>query len=363
MNSGVNSSILGFIFLPLIGLGLFGIIFLFGIFSIEKELRHVKKNEKELLKEQQQYQKEFEIYLDNYVKSQKKNSAKSRETEAERKVKEAKKKKELLKKQLDETEKRDNARRAEEEKKKKEQLKKKLDETEKKDETRRAEEEKKKKELLKKNSEEKKQNAKETTTHILTKSILEIIKKTNEEKEEYKKQKSNWIEFKTIVEKNQIKKLYHFTDYDNIHQIKKMGGLYSWSYMKNKNIEIPRSASDILSKNLDRAKGLENYVRVSFVKDHPMLHVALKESRIKKSVLLEIDPEVIYWIKTKYSKENAAKSAVNVDSSIETFKHLRFDLFSKNYFNISKNEKPYFQAEVLVWENIPAKYILNLEKF
>ena len=94
-----------------------------------------------------------------------------------------------------------------------------------------------------------------------------------------------------------------------------------------------------------------------------MLFVALKESRIKKPVLLEIDPEVIYWIKTKYSKENAAKSGVNVDNSIQTFKDLRFDLFSKNYLNISKNEKPYFQAEVLVWENIPAKYILNLEKF
>ncbi len=180
MNSGVNSSILGFIFLPLIGLGLFGIIFLFGIFSIEKELKLIKKNDRELLKEQRQYdkeQKEFKDYLNNNVNTQKKKS-KSREIEAE-KAKEAKKKNDILKKKLEETEKRDEARRAKEAK---ELLKKKLEETEKKDEARRAKEAK---ELLKKKpveTEKKNENKIEKTNQIVEQ--VEVKQKAKTQKKE-----------------------------------------------------------------------------------------------------------------------------------------------------------------------------------
>lgn len=41
--------------------------------------------------------------------------------------------------------------------------------------------------------------------------------------------KTNWQEFKNIIEEKGVKKLYHFTDRDNLESIIKNGGLYSWA--------------------------------------------------------------------------------------------------------------------------------------
>lgn len=84
MNCGVNSGILGFIFLPLIGLGFFSIVFIFLIFSIEKETIQVNKSKKLLQKEQQRYDKElkeYQVYCDSYFKSINNNTEESKKAE------------------------------------------------------------------------------------------------------------------------------------------------------------------------------------------------------------------------------------------------------------------------------------------
>ena len=40
--------------------------------------------------------------------------------------------------------------------------------------------------------------------------------------------RSNWEDFKKILEQHHITTLYHFTDRDNLENIIKNGGLYSW---------------------------------------------------------------------------------------------------------------------------------------
>ena len=40
--------------------------------------------------------------------------------------------------------------------------------------------------------------------------------------------RNNWEEFKKLLEQNNITKLYHFTDRDNLENIIKNGGLYPW---------------------------------------------------------------------------------------------------------------------------------------
>ena len=86
--------------------------------------------------------------------------------------------------------------------------------------------------------------------------------------------KTNWQDFQNILQKNGITKLYHFTDRANLASIKEYGGLYSWYYCQENNITIPKPGGSRTSWALDKQKGLENYVHVSFVKEHPMLYVA-----------------------------------------------------------------------------------------
>ena len=156
-DSGINTSILGYLLLAPSGLALIGPIMLIGTFSIESDYEHKIKSKRTRLKEQKQYDEEYleyETLLNEYESNLRKKNQKSRMSDAERKEKEVKKEKELRKRQLDETSRKDKVRRSEEEKKKKKLLKDKLDETERRDKARRAEEEKKKKELLAKQLEE-----------------------------------------------------------------------------------------------------------------------------------------------------------------------------------------------------------------
>lgn len=179
--------------------------------------------------------------------------------------------------------------------------------------------------------------------------------------------KSNWKEFHEVLIRNNINRLYHFTDRTNLESIIKNGGLYSWKDCQNKGIKIPKpggGGQGSLSWSLDSKKGLDNYVRVSFTQHHPMMYAAINEGRISDSVILEIDPEVICWAGSKYADKNATRNDVNVGETIDDFKKIHFSSVKEvNHFVLLPEEQPYYQAEILVKNFIPLKYIKNIGDF
>ena len=84
--------------------------------------------------------------------------------------------------------------------------------------------------------------------------------------------RKNWEDYKAVLEKYGITKLYHFTDFDNLESIIQNGGLYSWADCDDKGIKISKPGGSDTSRSLDRRDGLQNYVRVSFTKKHPMMY-------------------------------------------------------------------------------------------
>ncbi len=181
------------------------------------------------------------------------------------------------------------------------------------------------------------------------------------------KYKPNWQDFMTVLKEARITKLYHFTDRSNIPSIKSNGGLYSWWAAEKNNITISRPGGIGIGRQLDTRKGLQNYVRLSFNKNNPMLYVAQKEKRILQPVFLEIDPIVILDSKTLFTKENAAKNGVYPDSTLDFFRQIVIvdennhmaDLISLLGSNFLINSK----AEILVFEKIPLEYITNINQF
>ena len=176
--------------------------------------------------------------------------------------------------------------------------------------------------------------------------------------------KSNWLEFKEILDQHRITKLYHFTDRDNLESIIKNGGLYSWMDCNRKGIKISKPGGGDLSRSLDLKDNLQDYVRVSFTREHPMMYVAMKEERISNPLILEIDPEVIYWSETKYADSNATRNDAHVGKGFEDFKCIHFSsVKAHKHFDLPEEEQPYFQAEVLVKNFIPLEYIKNIGNF
>lgn len=176
--------------------------------------------------------------------------------------------------------------------------------------------------------------------------------------------KSNWQDFKAILDQYGITKLYHFTDRSNLESIIKEGGLYSWMDCDKKGIKITKPGGEALSRSLDCRHNLQEYVRVSFTTQHPMMYVAMQEGRISNPVILEIDPEVIYWKSSKYSDSNATRNDVCVGENLDAFKKIHFNsVKARTHFDLTDEEKPYFQAEILVKNFIPLECIKNITNF
>ena len=177
-------------------------------------------------------------------------------------------------------------------------------------------------------------------------------------------QKINWQQYKDIIERNNIKCLYHFTDRENLESIISSGGLYSWADCKAKGIDIPKPGGSMQSRQLDTRDNLQNYVRVSFVTQHPMMYVAMNEGRISNPVILKIDPKVIWMEGTKYADRNATKNGAQVGGELSDFERIHFNAVKANkHFDLDEDEQPFFQAEILVKNFIPLEYITNIANF
>lgn len=175
--------------------------------------------------------------------------------------------------------------------------------------------------------------------------------------------KSGVGQFIELLNKENIYKLYHFTDRSNIASIKKQGGLYSWFNCQERDINVCFPGGDSLSKTLDLYHNLEDFVRLSFNQNNPMMYTALRENRIIDPVILEINPDVILWYDTRFSNMNATKNGHVQGPSFNHFKSINFSIArNENYLNLSTEDKLYFQAEVLVKSFVPIDYITNINQ-
>ena len=176
--------------------------------------------------------------------------------------------------------------------------------------------------------------------------------------------KQNWQHIEQLLNENGITKLYHFTDKRNIESIIRNGGLYSWGDCVDHNIKVQVPGGSEESHSLDYYKKQQYYVRLSFVKNHPMKFIAMSDERQLQPVILEISPEVLFWKHTKFTDQNAVKTGANISGDPNDFsKLIHFDAIkATNVYDLSEEDRSYFQAEILVHHCLPLCYILNLDE-
>lgn len=127
--------------------------------------------------------------------------------------------------------------------------------------------------------------------------------------------------------------MYHFTDERNIPFIKENGGLYSWELLDELGVIIPTPGGDSLSKRLDLRNNLQDYVRLNFTSNHPMLYAAKKSGRIGKSVLIKVDLDVLYWHDTLFSDRNATDKSALIGSHFSGLGKVNFGLINIDYWD------------------------------
>lgn len=171
--------------------------------------------------------------------------------------------------------------------------------------------------------------------------------------------KINHDSFRQVLLGHGISCFYHFTDERNLENIRKYGGLISWYSCAKHEIGVISAGGDSLSRNLDVRYGLQDYVRLSFCRDHPM---AYKHKLAGKNlVLLQIKIDVALWEETLFSNMNATDNEHSHGGSLNDLKRIDFAAVKKNYVSRDDEDFKYHQAEILVKTAIPKEFIVNLD--
>ena len=198
----------------------------------------------------------------------------------------------------------------------------------------------------------------------------EQIKRQEEKRKELERITAHTKVFKsdkdsiaTVLKENEVKYFFHFTDVSNLKSIKEQGGLLSWYYCEQHNIDIPFAGGDNASRQLDSRHNLEDYVRLSFCRNHPMAYnVWIRNNKIPQFVRLKIKIDVAYFESTLFTDINAADNNHKIGSNFSFIKeNINLKATKMEYV---KGDDPNFkprQAEVLVRTFIPIKYIENID--
>lgn len=171
--------------------------------------------------------------------------------------------------------------------------------------------------------------------------------------------KENHESFRQVLLGHGINCLYHFTDERNLENIRKYGGLISWYSCAKHEIGIISAGGDDLSRNLDVRYNLQDYVRLSFCRDHPMAYKHKLAG--KKLVLLMIKIDVALWEDTLFSNMNATDNEHSHGGSLNDLKRIDFAAVKKNFVSRDDSDFKFHQAEILVKTAIPKEFIVNLD--
>lgn len=163
-----------------------------------------------------------------------------------------------------------------------------------------------------------------------------------------------------FLQEHSVSGIYHFTDIYNLANIVDSSGVLSWKECKERNIQISAPGGSDYSHQLDKIYCLEDYVHLSFCLDHPMMHVAMREGRIQYPVIFEIDPLVACLQSVYFSNINAVDKNHQIANSVEILQSIPFEIFSKNYFDLSDSQRPFYQAEILVPKLVPLDFFLKI---
>lgn len=117
---------------------------------------------------------------------------------------------------------------------------------------------------------------------------------------------------KEIIKKYNLDGIWHFTDGANFPAIERNGGLLCYAELKRRGISIPAPGGNDWSHEADERVGVDEYVHLAFIPNHPMLFRAKDESRIAQPRWLKIDISILDVEGVRFTREVSNKSGATL---------------------------------------------------
>ena len=170
---------------------------------------------------------------------------------------------------------------------------------------------------------------------------------------------------KRILEKYKFDAIWHFTDRSNLDSIEEHEGLLSLAEAERRGIRIPKPGGNQLSHELDRSKGLHEYVHLAFVNEHPMLFRAQEDGRIPDPIWVKIKSSILLGEDVRFCSAVCNKSGVDLLTAHEAATEIDFEVLF-TYMNwshpeINARRQAAIKSEILVPRFIPIDQILRFE--
>lgn len=118
-----------------------------------------------------------------------------------------------------------------------------------------------------------------------------------------------------------VREFYHFTDTRNLPSIRQHG-LLSWAELQQRGIQSVAPGGNDWSHDADHRVGLDEYVHLCLMKEHPMEYRAREDGRIESSVFLRIAAEVLHTPGVLFTADVSNKSGVETLSLSEALEQL-----------------------------------------
>lgn len=157
---------------------------------------------------------------------------------------------------------------------------------------------------------------------------------------------------------NGIEYFYHFTERENIENIKKNGGICSLKYCLLHAIEVSTKGDMTVLRDTDASFGLEDYARLSFCEKHPLIRK--RQEAGADLVMLKVKIDIAWRFGTLFSDRDAALPHRHGES-IDDLKRVKLDAVRKSNLEEWNPDYTYNQAEVMVKSIVPIDYIVNLD--
>jgi hypothetical protein len=168
---------------------------------------------------------------------------------------------------------------------------------------------------------------------------------------------------KTILTKYKFDEIWHFTDKSNLDLIIEHKGLLSLGELDRRGINIPILGGNNWSHDADKIKGVQEYVHLAFIDDHPMLYRAKQEGRIPEPIWLKIDSSILLEDNVLYTLEVSNKAGVPILQPEEAIEEIDFEVLSTRTDwsdpEIQARRQAALKSEILIPDFVPIEKILG----
>ena len=162
-----------------------------------------------------------------------------------------------------------------------------------------------------------------------------------------------------------IDAVWHFTDRSNFALIEEHQGILSLAEARHRGVVIPVPGGNDWSHEADVLKGVDTYVHLAFLDNHPMLFRAKQESRIPDPIWIKIDASILLEQGTRFTNDVSNKSGVEILTPDAARDMIDFEvLFGRTDWKdpeIKARRVAALRSEVLIPTLVPISKILSIK--